>query len=275
VAGNGTEAGPRLTRRGRETRERIVAAAAELIFERGVAETTLEDIRAAAGVSGSQVYHYFADKQALVRAVIDHQADTILETQGTHLDHLDTMPGLRAWRDLLVGHQRTLECRGGCPLGTLGAELAEIDDVARMAVARGFGRWEARIRDGLRAMHARGDLPASSDPDDLALATLAALQGGLLLAQVQRDPRPLAVALDAMIDRIQALSETASRNAGVALQQLRPPRLPRRYLEVEFDVVGHRRGRNRTQARAQPVRKIVNRTGDATRTCIRLKPHAG
>ena len=119
----------RLTRRGRETRDRIVAVAAELIFDRGVAETTLEDIRAAAGVSGSQVYHYFADKQALVRAVIDHQADAVLGIQGTHLDHLDTVPGLRAWRDLLVGHQRTLQCRGGCPLGTLGAELAEIDDV--------------------------------------------------------------------------------------------------------------------------------------------------
>ena len=200
----------RLTRRGQETRQRILAAAADLIFDRGVAETTLEDIRAAAGVSGSQVYHYFADKQALVRAVIDHQADAVLDTQGTYLDHLDTVDGLRAWRDLLVGHQRTLECRGGCPLGTLGAELAEIDDVARMAVARGFGRWEARIRAGLRAMHARGELPAGADPDDLALDTLAALQGGLLLAQVQRDPRPLEVALDAMIDRIQALTETAA-----------------------------------------------------------------
>jgi AcrR family transcriptional regulator len=210
MAGNGTGDQRRLTRRGQETRERIVAAAAELIFERGVAETTLEDIRAAAGVSGSQVYHYFEDKQALVRAVIDHQAEAVLGTQGTHLDHLDTIPGLRAWRDLLVEHQRSLECRGGCPLGTLGAELAEIDDAARMAVARGFGRWEARIRDGLRAMHARGDLPAEVNPDDLALATLAALQGGLLLAQVQRDPRPLAVALDAMIDRIQALTETAA-----------------------------------------------------------------
>jgi TetR/AcrR family transcriptional regulator, transcriptional repressor for nem operon len=203
----------RLTRRGQETRQRILAAAADLIFDRGVAETTLEDIRAAAGVSGSQVYHYFADKQALVHAVIDHQADAILDTQGTYLDHLDTVDGLRAWRDLLVGHQRTLECRGGCPLGTLGAELAEIDDVARMAVARGFGRWEARIRAGLRAMHARGELPAGADPDDLALATLAALQGGLLLAQVQRDPRPLEVALDAMIDRIQALTETAATRA--------------------------------------------------------------
>jgi AcrR family transcriptional regulator len=209
MAGNGAGDQRRLTRRGRETRERIIAAAAELVFERGVAETTLEDIRAAAGVSGSQVYHYFADKQALVRAVIDHQAEAVLASQGAWLDHLDTIAGLRAWRDLLVGHQRSLECRGGCPLGTLGAELAEIDDAARMAVARGFGRWEAKIRDGLRAMHARGDLPAGADPDDLALATLAALQGGLLLAQVQRDPRPLAVALDAMIDRIQALAEAA------------------------------------------------------------------
>jgi hypothetical protein len=84
-----------------------------------------------------------------------------------------------------------------------------------MAVARGFGRWEARIRDGLRAMHARGDLPASVNPDDLALATLAALQGGLLLAQVQRETRPLEVALDAMLDRIQALAEAAGTGAGV------------------------------------------------------------
>ena len=199
----------RLTRRGRETRERIVAAAAELIFDRGVAETTLEDIRAAAGVSGSQVYHYFEDKQALVRAVIEYQTDAVLDTQSPHLDHLDSLPSLRAWRDLLVEHQRSLECRGGCPIGTLGAEVAEIDDVARLAVARGFRRWEARIRDGLQTMYARGELPAGVDPNDLALATLAALQGGLLLAQVQRDTRPLEVALDAMLDRIQALTERA------------------------------------------------------------------
>ena len=113
-----------------------------------------------------------------------------------------------AWRDLLVGHQRSLECRGGCPLGTLGAELAEIDDVARMAVARGFAAGRRRSAPGSGSC-TPADLPAEVDPGDLALATLAALQGGLLLAQVQRDPRPLEVALDAMIDRIQALTERA------------------------------------------------------------------
>ena len=209
MTGTGPGDERRLTRRGRVTRQRIVAAAAELMFEHGVAETTLEDIRAAAGVSGSQVYHYFEDKQALVRAVIDYQTDAVLDTQGAHLDHLDTMPGLRAWRDLLVDHQRELECRGGCPIGALGAEVAETDAAARLAVARGLHRWEARIRAGLGTMHARGDLPAEVDPDDLALATLAALQGGLLLTQIQRQTRPLEVALDAMLDRIQALTEAA------------------------------------------------------------------
>ena len=187
-----------LTRRGRETRQRIVAAAAELMFENGVAETTLEDIRAVAGVSGSQVYHYFQDKQALVRAVIDYQTDAVLDIQGTHLDRLDTLPGLRAWRDFLVEH-----------IGALGAEVAETDAAARLAAARGLRRWEGRIRDGFRAMHARGDLPAGTDPDDLALATLAALQGGLLLTQLQRDTKPLEVALNAMLDRIQTLTEAA------------------------------------------------------------------
>ena len=134
------------------------------MFDNGVAETTLEDIRAAAGVSGSQVYHYFEDKQALVRAVIDYQTDAVLDIQGAHLDRLDTMAGLRAWRDFLVDHQRRLECRGGCPIGALGAEVAETDAAARLAAARGLRRWEGRIRDGLRAMHARGDLPARDRP---------------------------------------------------------------------------------------------------------------
>lgn len=204
-----TGTGRPLTKRGRETRQRIVAAAAELMFDNGVAETTLEDIRAAAGVSGSQVYHYFEDKQALVRAVIDHQTDAVLDAQCDHLDHLDTMSGLRAWRDFLVEHQRRLGCRGGCPIGALGAEVAETDAVARLAAARGLRRWEDRIRDGLQTMHDRGGLPVGADPEELALAVLAALQGGLLLTQIQRDTRPLEVTLDAMLDRVEALTRVA------------------------------------------------------------------
>ncbi|MGI5454593.1 TetR/AcrR family transcriptional regulator [Streptomyces sp. CA-249302] len=192
----------KLTSKGQETRRRIVAEAAQLMYERGISETTLEDVRAAAGVSGSQIYHYFADKQALLLAVIEHQTEAVLELQAPLFERLDTMAGLREWRDALVDHQRRIQCRGGCPIGSLGGEVAESNPHARFAVASAFLRWEEAIRTGLRAMSDRGELDA--DPDDLALAVLAALQGGLLLTQLQRQVKPLEVALDAMLDHIQS-----------------------------------------------------------------------
>ena len=193
----------RLTRKGQETRQRIVDAAADLIFEQGVAHTTIEDVRAAADVSSSQLYHYFDDKPALVRAVIDHQADTIVGGQQTF--DLSSLDGLRAWRDWVIEHQRELNCSGGCPIGSLGSELAETDPEARAQVSDGFKRWEAAIQSGLREMHARGRLTPDADPDTLALALLAALQGGLLLTQIQRDTKPLEAALDAMLELVARL----------------------------------------------------------------------
>jgi hypothetical protein len=61
---------------------------------------------------------------------------------------------------------------------------------ARALIADGFARWSAAIGDGLRALQTAGHLPGGTSPDDLAMTLLAALQGGLLLAQVQRDTVP-------------------------------------------------------------------------------------
>src|ERR1700722_17143915 len=92
----------RLTRKGLATRTRIVVAAADLMFRRGVAGTSTEDVLAAAQVSNSQLYHYFADKNALVHAVIQHQADGIIEGQRPLLDQLDSVAAFEQWRDMLV-----------------------------------------------------------------------------------------------------------------------------------------------------------------------------
>src|SRR4051794_3565378 len=142
-----------LTRKGRQTRERIVEAAARLMFEHGVAGTKTSDVQQAAGVSGSQLYHYFEDKMALVRAVIAFQTEAVLANQQPFLGRLDSIAGLRAWRDMVVGFQQMLGCAGGCPIGALAGELAETDPQSRELLVAGFARWEDAIREGLRAMH--------------------------------------------------------------------------------------------------------------------------
>jgi TetR/AcrR family transcriptional regulator, transcriptional repressor for nem operon len=188
---------PRLTAKGERTRGRIVEEAARLIYERGVAATTLDEIKAAAEVSGSQLYHYFPDKDELVRAVINYQADAVVTNQ-QHAN-LGTVKGLRAWRNAVVAASKSTDAKGGCPLGSLGGQLAESDPEARALIAAGFDRWSSILSDGLQALHAHGQLPSDINPDDLAVTFLAALQGGLLLAQVQRNTRPFEIAVDTIL----------------------------------------------------------------------------
>jgi TetR/AcrR family transcriptional regulator, transcriptional repressor for nem operon len=203
----------RLTRKGQATRDRIVEAAAGLMFRQGVAGTTTEQVQAAAGVSASQIFHYFADKRALVRAVIAYQAEAVLTAQQPLLARLDSVEALRAWADLYVSVEEQLKYEGGCPLGSLGSELAETDAAARQDVERGFARWEEAIRDGLRAMYARGDLRRGADPDALALALLTALQGGLLMTKIRRDPAPLRAVLDVVLAHIESLTPRRGRSS--------------------------------------------------------------
>ena len=207
---------PRLTRKGRATRDRIVTAAARLTFERGVAGTSTEDVRTAAGVSSSQLYHYFDGKQELVRAVIAHQTEAVLAAQQPQLGAVDSIEGLQAWRDHVLSLQAG-NGAGGCPIGSLAAELAEVDPAARLDLAEGLGRWAGAIREGLATMRERGDLRADAEPEQLALAVLAAVQGGLLLAQVHRDTAPLRAALDAVLAHVRSFEvagDGADRGVG-------------------------------------------------------------
>ena len=192
------------TAKGQATRARIISAAAELVFAHGVARTGVDDVQQRAGVSASQMYHYFTDKNDLIRAVIAHQTDGVLAAQRPVLDELDSLAALERWRDLLVDLQEQRQCVGGCPIGSIAAEIADDDPLARADLAAGFERWEAPIRDGLGRMRARGDLRPETDTDTLALALLAALQGGLLLTQTRRNTNALRAALDSVLSLIRS-----------------------------------------------------------------------
>ena len=158
---NETSDRPKLTPKGARTRARIVEEAAALIHERGVAGTTLEDVKVAAEVSGSQMYHYFPDKNDLVQAVIDYQAETIVDRNRQALSKAN---GVEAWRNMVITAARRTKAKGGCQLGSLVGQLAESDPEARALIAAGFDQWAAAIGDGLRSLHADGNAPVGHRP---------------------------------------------------------------------------------------------------------------
>lgn len=200
------------TARGRATRERIVLAAAELVADQGAAAMSLDGVCERAGASRSQLYHYFDDRAHLVRAVVSATTEAVLSAQAEHLEHLDSWASIEAWFDQLVSFQEAREGRGGCPIGSLVGQLVERDDRARAALAASLDRWEGHLADGLARMQARADLNPDVSPARLATATMASLQGGLLLTQARRDPDQLRAALDGAMATLRAAAPGERRH---------------------------------------------------------------
>ncbi|MDQ3586935.1 MAG: TetR/AcrR family transcriptional regulator [Actinomycetota bacterium] len=187
------------TERGRETREKILATAARLFHEHGVAATSVEQVLAAAQAGKSQFYRYFPSKEHLVSEVIHHQSDRYLGWQRTLLERTDSWEGLEAYFDALVASYTERELIGGCPIGSLAAELAGRSEVHRRDLAAVFSLWEASIQQALAKMRAAEKLRPDADPSRLAATTLGGIQGAYLLSTLNRDARPMKDALEAIL----------------------------------------------------------------------------
>lgn len=196
----------RLTARGAVTRARILRSAADLMHVKGVAATTLEDVRVASGTSKSQLYGHFPDKDALVREVISLQAAEVLARNERHLRRLDSFRGLELWRDAIVRRNALRGGAYGCELGSLASDLADQDEDARAALAAHFRTWQELLAAGLERMRRNGALRGDADPCELATGIIAALQGGYLLAQTERSTRPMEIALDMALAHVKALA---------------------------------------------------------------------
>ncbi|BBX43196.1 TetR/AcrR family transcriptional regulator [Mycobacterium simiae] len=198
----------RLTVRGAATKARIVAGAAALVQEHGVAGTSLDAVMTATGTSRSQLYHYFDNKDALIGEVIKTQFGRVIAAQEPLLRELSSWEGLQRWCDHLVAMVRETQGIGGCPLGSLVSELADRSESARQQLARSFAEWQSYLSNGFAAMRENGELDADADLDDLALTMMSALQGGLLMGQATRSARPLELALNMALGHIAGYRRT-------------------------------------------------------------------
>ncbi|RTM15367.1 MAG: TetR/AcrR family transcriptional regulator [Bradyrhizobiaceae bacterium] len=217
----------KLTKRGAATRRRIVEGATELVLRNGTTGTSLDELMVEAGVSKSQIYHYFADKDAIVAEVIRRQVENAFASQSPHLRDINSMETLRHWCSAIVDLSRAQGGKGGCPIGSLASQLSDQSDHARRLLADSFESWGSQLESGLRRMRDQGELAKTADPHDLAVAILGAVQGGLLLAKTMRAVRPLELTVNMAL----ALVERHLTPAGQSLDQSdgsRARELPRR-----------------------------------------------
>lgn len=213
----------RLTAKGRATRDRIVQAAAQLIVTEGMSASNMDNVRRAASVSGSQLAHYFADKSALIRAVIRHQIGVVLDfhRQPT-LGDLSSFDDFERWIDLNMRYLRRIGYFGTPTYHALTAQLAKTDDTTRGALAAGYRQWIELLERAIQRMKDDGLLVRDADPRQLALVVVTAHQGGGVLTFTYREEWPHADAIRFAVNYLRLFATDDAERAP------RPARRPRR-----------------------------------------------
>jgi AcrR family transcriptional regulator len=173
----------RLTAKGRATRDRIVKTAAGLIISDGLSALNMDALRKAASVSGSQLAHYFTDKQALIRAVVARQLNVVLDFhRQPKLRMLATFEDFERWIDLNMRYLRRIGYTGTPTYHALAGQLGKSDSAVRETLAAGYWEWIGLLEQAIQRMKDHGVLVADADPQKLALVIVTAHQGGGTLA---------------------------------------------------------------------------------------------
>ena len=165
----------------------------------GVAATTLDDVVSSSNVSKSQFYRHFADRSALVRAVIEHVGAETITRERNSLEAVGSLVDLRRWKDALVSLNGLNEGRYGCALGSLANQVSDHDAIAREQLDELFAAWRELFEDLLHRFQRDRLLSDDADVDGLAIGFVAAIQGGYLLAQTARDVTLMATAIETAI----------------------------------------------------------------------------
>ena len=165
--------------RARETRKKILDAARKVFGDRGFGQATVEDIAAEAGVSNGALYHHFANKQELFKAILTvHISDQ-------HFQILALAPA-SSLRELLEGFASYWfeHLRKDHDADPLFAEIwaqAARDPWARQAVTGFIRDGASLIENGIRIGQEAGLIRPDVDRQAVATLIFATMEGLFLL----------------------------------------------------------------------------------------------
>mgnify|MGYP003776138191 CR=1 FL=1 len=183
-------------------RAALVQAAAQLFRRQGYGATGLNEILAASGAPKGSLYHYFPRGKAQIGAeVVEWAAERTAATLG-ELTETEPSPAdvLRRYARMVVGWLEESDFRDGSPITTVLLELAPQEPAVTAAGRAAFAAWAAVLETGLGARGVPADRARR-----LADLAVAALDGSLVRARVERDGRPVVEAVDQVADLFDAV----------------------------------------------------------------------
>jgi TetR/AcrR family transcriptional repressor of nem operon len=157
-----------------QTREAIVAAAADLIRRTGIAEASLADMMAAAGLTHGGFYRHFRNKEHLISEALSAAGEKAIATIGQKM----AKGGLKAAVDGYLSTSHRDSPTPICPFAALGSEMARSRKVTKAAATEVLEKLFVTLA---------GDAPDREEARGDAIVALSMMIGAMTLARIVAD----------------------------------------------------------------------------------------
>lgn len=171
------------------TKEKILAAAVNLMLKQGFTATSVDEICEAAGVTKGSFFHYFDTKEELAKAALQSFSDSKMQkfesaSYNTLPDPLDRLFG---FVDFLISGIKNPLATPSCLIGNLTQELSQTHSEIRSVCNQSFSWHNQKIQnlidDAVKAHPPKFKI----DTTGIARYLTAVIQGSLILAKATQD----------------------------------------------------------------------------------------
>jgi TetR/AcrR family transcriptional repressor of nem operon len=185
------------------TKQRLIEAGLRMLLERGYNSLGIQALLDATDTPKGSFYHHFKDKEDFALQVID--AYMVGVHAGLDACLLDSaLPPLARIRRFFEMTQESYRQEGylGCLMGGLGQELSGVSEVFRHKIDWCLSSISERMAKCLTEAQRNGDIPATSNVQEMADLLVDCWEGAALRSRLRRNPSSLNAMLDFYIGSV-------------------------------------------------------------------------
>ncbi len=188
-------------------RLKLLQAALAIFRQCGYAETTVDELCQAAGVSKGSFFHYFESKEALALAAIEHWNEWTggLFASAPYQTIVDPRERLLAYLDFRAQLVRGEIPEWTCLLGTVVQETFASHPALREACGAGIHAHAQTLAPTIEAAQRKYAPGASWSAAGLALYTQAVLQGAFVVSKAMNNAQPTLDAIAQLRNYVECL----------------------------------------------------------------------